>query len=85
MIPTSFDESNAVLSKPADMTHEDCECLSVWVGRYADGGPAIVSCWKLTREELEQINRTGRVWLHVFGPAMPPVALETKHPFKETT
>lgn len=30
-------------------------------------GPANVSCWKLTPEELEEINRTGCVFLSVMS------------------
>lgn len=31
------------------------------------------SCWRLTQEELEEVNRTGVVWLRIMGHAMPPV------------
>lgn len=82
MIPTSFDESNHVLDKPQDMDRADCDALSVWVGPTPQGFPVVISCWKLTKEELEEIQRTGRVWLWVFGVTMPPVALETAKPFQ---
>jgi hypothetical protein len=53
--------------------------LNVWAGRAVDGSPRIISCFKLTAEDLAEIQRTGRVWLIVHGGAMPPVALT---PFK---
>lgn len=37
MIPTSFDESNAVLAKPSDMSPDDCDALSVWRGQSLGG------------------------------------------------
>ena len=63
---------------------KDCDALSVWRGLTQGGQPVVISCWKLTKEELEEINKTGRVWLWVHGLTMPPVSLEVSHPFKET-
>jgi len=82
MVPTSFDEANAVLSKPQSMTHEQCSCLAVMRGETEiSKEPVVVSCWKLTREELDEVNRTGRVWLTVFGQGMPPATLDGIRPF----
>lgn len=84
-MPASFDESNGFLSKPPDMTNDQCESLSVWRGNteIEDAGaamPTVVSCWKLTAEELVEVNRTGRVWLWVIGVTMPPVILTGHKP-----
>lgn len=79
----SFDEANVVLSRPPDMTADDCDPLSVWRGNDTAGNPRVISCFKLTREELDLINKTGRVWLWVSGYTMPPVCLTIAHPFKE--
>ena len=81
MIPTSFAEFNAVLGRPADMGDEDCSCLAVLRTRTYGGLPAVVSCWKLTAEELAEINRTGRVWLTVVGKTMSPVSVDGLRPF----
>lgn len=43
----------------------------------------IISCWKLTKEELEQINKTGVIWFSVMGQLQPPIWLGTENPFKE--
>lgn len=32
-----------------------------------ESGPANVSCWRLSPDELEEINRTGCVWLTVMS------------------
>ncbi len=84
MIATSFDESNLALGKPDDMTHDECEALSVWRGLSESGQPLVISCWKTTREELAEIARTGRVWLVVYGNTMPPVALCGSSPFPKS-
>jgi hypothetical protein len=80
-VPASFDESNAVLGKPPDMGHDECTCLSVLRTETESGTPVVVSCWKLTHEELEEVCRTGRVWLTVVGETMPPVAVDVTQPF----
>lgn len=82
MEATSFDESNLVLGKPNEMTHDQCNSLSVWRGKQADDATVVISCWKLTKEELEEVNKTGRIWLRVCGQTMPPVCLEGISPFK---
>ena len=72
MVPTSFDESNAVLDRPPLMA--DCEALSI-VRITVNGGPCVASCWKMSAEERDEIMRTGRVWLLIAGSTMPPAAL----------
>jgi len=83
MIATSFDESNCVIGKPEDMPHDECDCLSVFVGRQAGDTPVVISCWKLTKEEFEEVKRTGRIWLGVLGKTMPPVWLSGCSPFEK--
>ena len=81
MIPSSFPESNCRLDPPVGMTAEECETLSVWRGE-CRGRPVVVSCWKLTQEELDHLAAGGRLWLYVWGDTMPPVALTAEHPFQ---
>ncbi len=81
MFAAAFDEANVVLGKPEDMTVDECDALSVLRTQTTGGVPVVVSCWKLTKEELEEVNRTGRVWLTVLGITMPPVALDGAKPF----
>lgn len=42
-----------------------------------------ISCWKLTPAELDIIERTGVVWLHVWTRSHPAVCIEAESPFKE--
>lgn len=87
MFPISFDESNGVIDKPPNVDREVCDALSVWRGDIPiESGeviPGIVSCWKLTKEELDQINKTGRVWVYVYGYVQPMLSLSGIHPFKK--
>ncbi len=90
MLPVSFPEQNKVYTKPADMTDEQCSDLSVWQGdvmidEYGNTAPAIISCWKLSKEDLEEIAKTGVIWLSITGNGMPPVSVFTEHPFQPAT
>lgn len=62
------------------MNHDECACLFVLRTQTEIGIPCVVSCWKLTRQELDEVNRTGRVWLIVLGRTMPPVAIDGVKP-----
>jgi hypothetical protein len=82
----SFPEENLILEPPLNVTAEQCNMLPVYTGMIEAEGfkkkvPAIISCWKVTKEELEEIQCTGRIWLYVYGRGMPPVALSGKSPF----
>lgn len=61
------------------MTDEECTPLNVCKGYWRDEqgqlNPMVISCWKFTQEELNEINRTKRVWLKVVGATMPPVEI----------
>lgn len=62
----------------------DEECMSLPVHKTIDfyGYPIIISKWKLSKEDLEEVQRTGVVWLSVTGDSTPPVTLFTENPFK---
>ncbi len=82
MVPCSFTEANVVLDRPPDMTADQCDPLSVLRTSTEQGMPVVVSCWKLTQEELAEIVRNGgRIWLTVYGQTMPPVSLSGQRPF----
>ena len=73
MVPSSFTESNGTLDPPIGVDLDDCEVLSIFRGQLPNKQPVVISCWKLTKEELEEVTRTGRVWLVIWGQTMPPV------------
>ena len=78
--PTSFPESDGYLGAPPGM-EDECAPLSIVRGRDPAGRPVLISCWKFSRAELDEINRTGRVWLGVLGVTMPPAWLLGSSPF----
>ena len=82
MIPASFDEANVVLNPPVGVSSDDCDPLNIWRGVAADGKTVVISCWKLTQEEIDHLVKGGRLWLWVHGVTMPPVSLDTEHPFQ---
>jgi len=86
MFPTSFKQSNAVLEPPEGMPPDITDSISVCRATTVTikhQAPVVLSCWKLTQEELDEINKTKRVWLHVMGESMPPVWLSGKDPFED--
>lgn len=83
MEATSFAEANGYVDKPEQLTYDQCQVLTTWTGMLVNGIPATISCWKPTREELAEIERTGRVWLVVLGHGMPPVHITGHKPFEE--
>lgn len=78
----SFDESNAVLGRPQSMTDDECQALCVCRTQTEDGQPVVISCWKVTAEELAEIQRTGRIWLMLWGQTMPPAFVTGQKPFR---
>lgn len=88
MLPVNFPQSNKVYAKPEGWTDEECSDLNVWQGDAPIEGtnrtvPAIISCWRLSHEDLQEIQRTGIVWLSITGTAMPPVSVFTECPFEQ--
>jgi hypothetical protein len=83
MISASFAEANAVLGPPEGMTDEQVQYLNVYRGEDAEGASVVISCWKMTIEEMEEFQRTGRIWLHVMGLTMQPVHLSANNPWGE--
>ncbi len=81
MVPASFDESTHVLGRPPEMTDDQCDPLCVAGAVTPEGLPLVISCWKMTPDELAEVNRTGRIWLMVVGHTMPPVMLSGVRPF----
>lgn len=80
--PSSFDESNATLSPPDGMTEDEVQSLAIArVYDHINNTPVVISCWKLTKEELEEVNRTGRIWLGICGVTMPPAWILGQKPF----
>jgi len=66
--PVDFKGSNIVLRPPAG-SESSMQTLPIF-----RNGSCCVSCWELSSDEIEEITRTGRVYLSVFsGATQPPV------------
>lgn len=63
-----FEGANVVYQAPPG--DEDCYDLAVF-----SDGQCVVSCWRLTEEELAEVARTGVVWVKVQGTALPPMLI----------
>lgn len=81
MRPIEFPESNSTLGKPENMTDEQCGPLPVHRHVTADNFPALISCWKLSPEELEEVNRTGVVYVNTLGQTLAPFSVMGHNPF----
>jgi hypothetical protein len=50
---------------------------------YRDESGRVISCWKLSPEELEEVSKTGVIWLDIltFNQLLQPVMLRAESPF----
>jgi hypothetical protein len=84
MIATSFEESNHIMDTPdgvdPDFVQPLSTCFSVSMEWEA---PVIVTCWKPTKEEIAEINKTGRIWITILGAGMQPIYPSGLNPFDE--
>lgn len=81
MEPVDFEQKNFNLGAPRGMEKE-VGGMPCWKGELG-GDPYIISCWKLTAEEIELIKTTGTVWLYINGYNTYPLAMQVKNPFKD--
>lgn len=81
MIATAFNEDNIVLHPPEGVSSDEVQALSAFRGINSKGVPVIVSCWKVTDEELQSIIEHRKVWLVIAGNTMPPASVEGISPF----
>lgn len=82
--PAAFDESNAAQGDSLQILNSEFAPLSVLTTVTESGLPIVLSCWKLTQEELNEINVTRRIWLTVMGEQMPPVMVAGHKPKLKT-
>jgi len=73
-----FPEQTIVLAKD----QPEYSPLPVHIGSEAEGTP-MTACFKLSAEELAEINETGIIWVGqlTFGKLLQPIRVSTKNPF----
>ena len=71
MEAVNFKESNVVFAENQD----EYKSLPA----YIDNNGVVVTCWKLSEEEIKMINETGRIYLETltFNNPLQPVMLTT--------
>ena len=79
----AFPEANATLGAP---TPEDAAAGTVYglpVHRYRDldGQRHVLSKWKLSADEIEEVQRTGVVWFSCWGDTHAPMWISGTDPF----
>jgi hypothetical protein len=70
-VPTDFDQSNTVIEIPPTLSRDECDAINAYVGPSDQDYKFCITCWKLTQKELDEMNRTERVWMVVMGNTMP--------------
>ena len=78
MIPASFPETNLTLSPPKGISEDEVSSLRVYQNE-----KEIISRWRPTQDEIDDLQAGGSVWLRVWCNGMPPVHLGTESPFEE--
>lgn len=79
--PIKFQQANDVLLPPENMTEEQCATLPIFRGKTSDMiSDCVVSCWQLSDEELEEVKRTGKVFVGALGKTHPPIFIMGKFP-----
>lgn len=73
-----FPEQTVVLAKD----QPEYSPLPVHIGSESEGTP-MTACFKLSAEELAEINETGIIWIGqlTFGKLLQPIRISTKKPF----
>ncbi len=79
--PVPFRESNFTYTAPPGQP--EVLDLPVFKGTTPDGAPCIISCIQFTKPELDELMRTGKVWVWVMSrQELPPMALCAYSPFE---
>jgi len=76
MKPVKTEFTNSTLKAPEGS--DDVIDLPITTLVYPDGSHAVESCWKLSKEELEKIIETGKVYFVCMGKTHPPILLSIK-------
>jgi hypothetical protein len=70
MKPVRTDKTNCILKGP-----EGSNVMDLPITRYTipGGTPAVESCWKLSKRDLDMINKTGKLYFSIYGLTHPPI------------
>lgn len=77
MKPIRADTSNCILKGTGEV-----QDLPITRLEFQNGSQAVESCWELSKEELEKINETGRIYFVCMGNTHPPILLDVESQIK---
>lgn len=77
MKPIKDKHTNSVLKAPKGQEDTVLD-LPITRLKYQDGSQAVESCWQLSKEELEEINKSGKIYFVCMGRTHPPILLSSK-------
>ena len=69
--PILFDECTKIITPPRG---EETTIMPLPV--HIDDGK-MISCWQLTPEELEKVQKDGKIFVWVWSIPMPPICIST--------
>jgi hypothetical protein len=77
MTPVEFKEQNCTYAK------DQPEYIPL--PAFRDDQGRVISCWKLTPEEIAKISETGIIWVSLltFNQPLQPIRLDVDNPFEE--
>lgn len=77
MMSFSFPGANVTMTKPDNMTDEQCASIAAYVGTDNEGLPFVLTAYLLSIEDLAAVNAGRPIMLKMVGRSMRPVALYT--------
>lgn len=77
MKPIETEHTNSILKVPPGQENEVMD-LHITRLNFGDGTRGVESCCKLSKEELDEVMRTGRIYFTCMGDTHPPIPLTTK-------
>ncbi|MBS5934937.1 MAG: hypothetical protein KIC94_18900 [Clostridiales bacterium] len=77
MKPIKTEYSNLILKAPKGQ-EDSVICLPVTRLSLEDGTHVVESCWQLSKEELEEVQKTGKIYFACMGDTHPPILLSSK-------
>lgn len=79
----AFPEANGVLvGSPEDRAAGTVFDLHIHRHRDLDGNHHVISKWRLTDVEIQEVGRTGCVYLRSWGVTHPPIYVQATSPFE---
>lgn len=76
MKPIKNKNTNSILRAPEGS--KNVIDLPITRIKYEDGSHAVESCWELSKEELEKVKETGKVYFVCMGDTHPPILLSAE-------